>query len=69
MSDKKIDLLSRLQETILGLMEIDQEVVTLEHYYRAGSREKVMKRYEEIIGTLLQERDKIKALTPDSYIN
>lgn len=66
---EKIVLLTTLQEVILGLMEIDQEVVTLENYYRAGSREKVMRRYEEIIGTLLQERDKIKALTPDSYIN
>ena len=68
-AEKKFNLLEDLQKIIFALTEIDQDVVTIQYYYRAGSREKVLKRYEETIGELMRQRDKVKSLTPDSYIS
>lgn len=61
--------MDRLHELILSMVEIDQDLATLQEYYRAGSKEKVTKRFQEVMGALSREIEMIRLLSPDSYIN
>ena len=53
----------------MGLVEVDQDCAVLEQFYRAGVRNKLIGRFEESIAALMKLREKVKAITEDSYVD
>lgn len=64
----KIIILDDIQRIVLALVEVDQDAAAIQEYHRPGSRERLLKRIDETIASLMNLRDKIKALNADSYI-
>ena len=69
MNDRIINILDPVKRVITGLTEIDQDAAVLEQFYRASSKEKVIKRIDETMAELMKLRDGVFALTKSSYVN
>lgn len=67
MEEKKF--IDDLKHTVVSLIEVDQECIVLENFFSMQSKDRVIARIDEVTGALMKLREKIKALTKESYIS
>lgn len=66
MSEEKT-LLKKLTDIIIGLTEVDQDIAVLDHVFRKESKEAVMARLDETIGSIMVLKEEIKSITIEHY--
>lgn len=66
MSEEKT-LLKKLTDIIIGLTEVDQDMAVLDHVFRKESKEAVMARLDETIGSIMVLKEEIKEITVAHY--